>query len=415
MRQKSVILFLFSLVLLMVSCRTGDKPDYVPFGSGEIRIGALIPITGSDQASGVCIRTSLEFARQDVIAYLASVGKRATVVLDIADTKSDTAETLRKIIGLYSRGIRFVIGPYRDAEVAAIEKFADTHGMVIVSPSSGAASLAVRGDNIFRYISCDRVQGTAMNKMLTEDKIKVVLPLIRDDLWGTDLFTSTRNNFLNSGGDMEDPVLYDPDAAGFTAALSQLDANVEAQLQQHDPNEVAVYLVSSSEGANIMAAAKHYIHLNNIYWYGCSGMASNPRVLADSGSTLFAYTHGLPCPVYGLDDAARTKWEPLKERITALGLQPDIYAFTAYDALWVGALTYLSAGTSPGADLFKSAFIQVSGSYFGVTGNTALDDNGDRAAGIYDFLAVKHDTTGYCWKRVARYNALTGILTRVTE
>ena len=52
---------------------------------------------------------------------------------------------------------------------------------------------------------------------------------------------------------------------------------------------------------------------------------------------------------------------------------------------------------------------------FGATGNTKLDENGDRAVGNYDFWAVKHDSTGYNWKRIAKYNSVSGTLVRLAK
>ena len=416
MKTSKLIISLILLMILVCGCCKKEETIYKPVPASEIRIGALLALTGTGYSSGQGSQISLELARQDIIEYLANIQIQMKVTLVMADTKTDTAEALKQLKSLYDQGIRLVIGPYSSAEVLAIKGFADTHGMLIVSPSSVAVSLAIPNDNVFRFVSSDVIQGEAMNKMLVEDKIKVIVPFIRNDLWGKDLLAATQRNFVQGGGQVIDPVKFEPAANDFSAALSELDANVAAELNHHNPNEVAVYMLSFAEGDKILGEARKYASLNNVYWYGGSAFAQNVSVLNDTNAALFAYTHGFPCPVFGLDDAAKNKWQPLIERMRVqLGRMPDVYAVTAYDALWVSVRTYLSTGLSPDIRLLKEVYTMESYNFFGASGNTLLDENGDRAYGNYDFWAVKHDTKGYGWKRVAKYNSVTGLLTRVTE
>jgi branched-chain amino acid transport system substrate-binding protein len=416
MKKSQFLLILFLFILGNFGCRK-QEPAYVPVSADEtIVIGALLPLTGTGYSSGQSMAVSLGLARDDINAYFATAGIKEQLVLDIADTRTDTAEALNQLRGFYHKGIRLVVGPYSSAELAHIKSFADSHGMLIVSPSSVAVSLAIPGDNIFRFVSSDVIQGKAMSKMLTEDKIKVIIPLIRDDLWGKDLVAATSADFTKSGGVVQPSVKFAPGTTGFKAVLDNLDTIVAAELSHHNPNEVAVYMLSFSEGTSILAEAKQYEHLNNVYWYGGSAFALNASLLSDTSATLFSYTHGVPCPLFGLDDAAKNKWLPLQERIKSqVSRIPDVYSYTAYDALWVLVKTYQDSGKDPSINMLKSAFIHEAGNYFGASGNTQLDENGDRAIGNYDFWAVKNDSAGYGWKRVARYNSLYGTLTRLIE
>jgi len=413
MLKKSQLFFLALLVLIAVACAKNGTSGYKPATAANIHIGALLPLTGSGSSTGQSIRVSLGLAKQDLQAYLAAVGNPDELILDIADTKTDTVEALSQLKAFYDKGIRLVIGPYSSAELSALKSYADAHGVVMVSPSSTAVSLAIPNDNIFRFVSSDLLQGEAMTNMLVDDKIKVILPLIRDDVWGNNLLDAVRNDFVKAGGSVQTAVKYVPGTTDYAASLAQLDARVSAVLGQHNPNEVAVYMLSFGEGSVILAKAKNYTHLNNVYWYGGSAFAENPSVQADPDAAFFAYTHGLPCPIFGLDDAAKDKWQPLRDRIEAqLGRVPEVYAFTAYDALWVSVLASATAGPASGVALLKSTLVRVADNFFGATGNTKLDTNGDRASANYDFWAVKHDTTGYNWKRVAKYNSVTGSLVR---
>jgi len=405
---------LMILIVLLNGCCKNNEPIYQPVTAGEIRIGALLALTGSGYSTGQSSQVSLELAQRDIAGYLNQLGMDKKITVEVIDTKTDTAEALKQLKVLYNNGIRLVIGPYSSAEVAAIKPFADSHGILLVSPSSVAVSLAIPNDNVFRFVSSDVLQGKAMTKMLIEDKIKVIVPLVRDDVWGRDLLASTMKDFVAAGGKVHAPVMFLPKTTNFIPLLSKLDSNVAAELSLYDPGEVAGYLVSLSEGSYFLHDAVGKVNLNRVFWYGNSGFAQNASMLTDSTAASFACSHGLPCPIFGLDDAAKDKWQPLSDRIQAqTGHVPDSYAFTAYDALWVSVLSYLKAGESPDIAFLKLVFTLESSGYIGASGNTTLDVNGDRAVGNYDFWAVKRGSMGYAWQKVAKYNSTTDQLTRL--
>ena len=415
MKNTRFVTLIVLIILSAAGCRK-NEPVYQSVPRSEIKIGALLALTGTGYSSGQCLESSLELARQDIQEYYESIGIKCSVILVIADTKTDTAEALVQLKRFYDQGIRLVIGPYSSGEVHALKSYAGAHNMLIVSPSSVAVSLAIPGDNVFRFVSNDVIQGEAMNKFLLSDNIKVIVPLIRDDLWGTDLLDATRKNFVASGGKVTEPVKFDPALVDFSSVLHQVETRVSAELILHNPDEVAVYMLSFSEGDKILREAIQYPTLSNVSWYGGSAFAQNASVLNDTNAAQFACSHGLPCPVFGLDDAAKDKWIPLIDRIRSdIGRNPDVYAITGYDALWVGVRTYLSTGPTPDITLLKKVFTSESGNFFGASGNTLLNENGDRAYGNYDFWSVRNDQTGFEWKRVAKYNSVTGVLTRMAE
>ncbi len=414
--MKNIHLAFLIILICSLGCSKKQEVTYTPSGGAEIHIGALLPLSGSGLSTGLAMKVSIEFAAEDINTFFTTSGINQKLILDVVDTRTDTAEALKQLKIFYDKGIRMIIGPYSSAELSHIKNFADSNGMLVVSPSSVAVSLAIPNDNIFRFVSSDVVQGKAMSKMLSEDKIKVIVPVIRNDLWGNDLVNATGTDFINAGGMVQTSVRIEPGDTGFAAALDELDAVVAEELTHHNPNELAVYMLSFAEGTQILREAKKHAHLNNVYWYGGSAFAQNASLLNDTAAVLFAYTHGLPCPIFGLDEAAKNIWQPLKSRIeNKIARTPDVYAFTAYDAVWVLMRAYRSAGKNPSCDMLKEVFMNEAGSYFGASGNTLLDVNGDRAVGNYDFWAVKSDSTSYSWKRIARYNSLYGTLTRIKE
>ena len=70
----------------------------------------------------------------------------------------------------------------------------------------------------------------------------------------------------------------------------------------------------------------------------------------------------------------------------------------------------------------KNTFVKIANSYKGITGNTTLNQVGDRKYGDYDFWAVRnsgstHDS--FIWKRVGKYipdiRTEQGLITRSSQ
>jgi branched-chain amino acid transport system substrate-binding protein len=255
-----------------------------------------------------------------------------------------------------------------------------------------------------------------MTQMLVEDGVKVIVPLIRNDVWGNDLLGATTSDFTGRGGVVATATRYDPKATDFSVQMAEADSRVAALLGTYAAGEIALYLCSFGEGTSILTAAGGFPNLDTVSWYGSSAFAQNGQLPTDAAAAGFALAHKLPCPIFGLDEADREKWQPLKMRIEATtGHNPDAYALTAYDAAWVGMKSYLAVGTSPSISALKKEFVRQAEIYDGVTGNTALDVNGDRAVGNYDFWGMKQQSGTFSWVVMARYNSATGVLTRFVQ
>jgi branched-chain amino acid transport system substrate-binding protein len=403
----------FLILLILAGCHKIKEPAWEN-KSDDIKIGVLIDLTGSAGTVGENSQASLQLAKSDIQSWLFSIGMDSELRLIIEDTRTDTAAALEKLKELSAQGIRMVIGPYSSPELAHVKQYADEHDILLVSPASVIASLAVAGDNIFRYIPSDLIQTKATAALLTDDGIKWVVPVVRNDIWGNELLQSAANGFTAQGGGVAEALKYSISGSDIPEVVKRLDEEVGKALLAHPAQETGVYMLSYAEGTTIMNAAGKMENLKKVRWYGSSAFGMNKSILADPVAADFAISRGLPCTMYGLDESARHIWEPLKARITdVLGRQPDAYAMASYDALWVLAKTALSLGSDERISRLKIVFTEESNRYFGASGNTWLNEAGDRAFGNYDFWGVQPLGKGYEWKRLAWYNTATGTLVRL--
>jgi branched-chain amino acid transport system substrate-binding protein len=252
-----------------------------------------------------------------------------------------------------------------------------------------------------------------MNALLVDDNIELLIPVVRDDIWGNELLEAVSSFFVNNGGLIIPPIKYYPSADDFDFIAGKLDIKVNETLEIYPVDKVGVYLVGYGESNNILEAVQNFTMVHEIKWYGNSAFAEDKNILNNTEAASFANNVGLACPSYSLDEAAGDKWKPLLSLLKdTMGRKPEIFAFTTYDALWLAAKTYISTGENPSFSTLKKSFEEQAESYFGVTGWTSLDENGDRDVATYDFWGIAINDEKPEWEIMARFNNNTGVLER---
>jgi branched-chain amino acid transport system substrate-binding protein len=209
-------------------------------------------------------------------------------------------------------------------------------------------------------------------------------------------------------------VKYDPSIQDFSSYVTLLSNNLDAVLDQYPPEKTGIYLVSFSEGTDILNIASMQNSLGMVNWYGSSAFAESKSLLTDTEAADFAISQNFSCPVFGLDDNAKDRWLPLSAALESeLGRKPEVYALVAYDAAWLLTYTYLiNTGDITDIRNLKVAFTENANNHYGVTGWTGLNDAGDRAYATYDFFGIEKEGESYSWVRTAKFNNASGVLVR---
>jgi len=371
-------------------------------GTRDITIGALLPLTGELSSGGEDAQAALEIAADDINNYLSQVNSNARVILVIEDTQTSPAVALNKLDSLAQNGIKLVIGPDSSAEVQAVKAYADENEILVLSHASTAASLAIPGDNVFRFVPDHTHLAEALAVLMWDDGIRAIIPIWRGDVWGEDLLKATKEKFEKLGGNMIDGISYDPDAGSFGTELETLDSKLGEAIDEYGTSAVAVYLLSYEEALQILAQAQDYANLPQVKWYG-GGSQLNNAIVSDAQAAQFAAATGFLNPMYA------DKGSPVKKQIEdKIKRTPEPFALVAYDALWVGTKAYLTAGTNE-TGVLKKALLHEAEQYYGATGWTVLNEAGDRKFGEYDFCVIVKDNGTFQWKRIARYGSVLDV------
>ncbi|HWQ16353.1 MAG TPA: ABC transporter substrate-binding protein [Sulfolobales archaeon] len=362
----------------------------------EILIGALLPLSGDLAGEGALNRAAVEIAVDDLNNYVKTLGLPVTFRLIIEDSATDPTTALAKLQSLYARGVRVVVGPMSSAEVRNLKSYADGNKIVVCSQSSTAVDLAVP-DYIFRDVPNDLFQAKAIARLMMDYGVKYAYILYRNDAWGKGLADGTEARYKEIGGTVLGKVGFDPRKGDFSAELAAAASAVRDAVNRYGAGSVGVLLISFEEGGTVTAQAGGYPELMGVTWFGSDGTAMNLKILEAAGTQLVRVKH--LATIFAPTESP--KFMDFMNKFRArTGELPGTYPATAYDCVWLLGLAIIQAGKYDG-EAIKNAMLSVARNYFGVSGWTILDDNGDRASGDYDVWAVVTKDGKPSWEKVA--------------
>ncbi len=286
-----------------------------------------------------------------------------------------------------------------------IKPYADAHNILVISQGSTASSLAIAGDNIFRFCPNDMREAEAIVALMWHDGIRTIVPLWRNDAGNNGLHDSVKADFEKLGGTVTTGYQYQPTTTDFSAATTSVASQISTLLiAGADPSSVGIYLAAFDEVVGVFHSAENNSTLSSTHWYGSDGVALSAALVGDSDAAAFAANAGYPNPTFGLPDALQSLWQPVANAIEArTSITADAFALSAYDALFVVERALRDAGNLKDFAGFKAAFVNATNTYSGVTGSTALDGAGDRLNADFDFWAVRPTDGSYGWIRVGTY------------
>ena len=371
----------------------------------EIPIGALMAITGPLSSFGKRHSLAAQMAIDDVNEYVAKLGLNVRFKLIVEDTKVLPEEALARIQSLAAQGVKVVVGPLASSEVTAVKGFADANKIVVISHSSTAPALAIPGDFIFRFVPTDIYQGRALARLAEALGLRKVVVIYRGDPWGDGLFEAFKENFEGLGGTVRG-VRYDPTAKDLSPEVRIASESVSAWGAGPD---VGVLLISfEDDGISVLSSAKEDPVLMGVRWIGTDGTAISTKVAEQVGD-IAVKVGGFPNTLY--NPTLSPKQEEFRKRFYEVaGEDPDAYTYNIYDAIWVAALAIIEARTYD-SEIIAKILPDVASRYFGVSGWTILDENGDRAGGDYGIWSVVEVDGKYEWKLTGIYSLATDSVT----
>ncbi len=236
-------------------------------GDGVLRIGTLLPETGSLAFLGPPMIGGVDLAIEDVNAAGGFMG--ADVELspgDSGDTSTDTANAT--VDRQLSEGVDAIVGAASSAVTLTVIDKVVNAGVALFSPANTSAALSPYPDKglYFRDAPPDALQGEVLAGLIAEDGNSTLGLLVLNDPYGTGLADAIVENFEASGGEVVERVEYDPQASTFDAEVGQV--------QDADPDAIA--LVTFEEGSRILATmVEGGVGPRDVAVYGVDGNMGN--------------------------------------------------------------------------------------------------------------------------------------------
>jgi branched-chain amino acid transport system substrate-binding protein len=376
---------------------------------GIIEIGALLPVTGDASAHGDDIRITVALAEEDFNKYLEENGIDWRLKVVAEDTASNPVIALDKIAVLHARDISAIAGTYSSSELRNVKGYAENNNMLLISYGSTAPSLALAGDNVYRFVPDETIQAPAIAKYFESAGITNLVPIYRGDAWGDGLIDAIRSEFTAIGGVMDEGVRYNPEAIEFAAEVSSLNDMVTKHISDVGADKVAVVVVTFSEITPIAQSASQYDSLSQVLWFSTDTVVNDDQLKDDRIAQEFFNETGLVITAYALSSNPIS--DSINERAVAIsGKIPNTYALSAYDVVWGFGLAILETGETD-ADSIKAALPAVLENYSGAVGSIVLNEAGDMAEASYNIYDVKEPD----WTLIGSYDSTTDMLVFVAE
>jgi ABC-type branched-subunit amino acid transport system substrate-binding protein len=388
-------------------------------GKKEFVVGAILPFTGSLSSIGKSVKIALENAENDVNKHFEEMNSSSHFRLLMADSKTSPEESLVAIKKLHENGAKIIVGPATSTAVSAARGYADANNIILISYSSTSPLLSIKGDNLFRLVPDDTYQGKIIAQRMINDGIKVIVPFWRSDIYGNELYNSTKSNFEKLGGKVEEGINYHPYTGKFATSLhrinfimwnqdlEKLSGIVTDAVRKYGVHSVGVYIISYDEITPILIQAPLYGMLEKVRWYGSDSIAQNHHITKNVDSAMFAMKTNFTNPLYSISNETEESQALEKELEKKLHEAGSItYPAIAYDSYWIAALSLDKNSTIISykenfSKSFKELLVETAESFEGMSGRIKLNAAGDRIGGNYDFWIVgkDKDTQSYEWEK----------------
>ena len=401
-------LFRFAIVLMLLVVAACTKEDS---SSSEAittyPIAGLFSLTGNWSSLGVTSEAVLNIAIQDANAYLEDRGSQIRFSATVYDTKLDTALAKTYFNSAISTlESKFILGPQSSAEVGALLNLANSSKTLVISQGSTASSLALPNDAVFRFCPGDGPEGQAVSRTAYQAGKRMLITLARNDAGNLGLQSIVTQSFTALGGQTDNLEPYATTLTDFSAIIEELRTKIQSHISTYGVEAVGIYLASFDECTQLFSQATNDPILSSVNWYGGDGAVLSAALLADPNASSFAASVSFFAPNFGLPAQEHPQLSELAAAVrTKTSIDPDAYAISVYDAVWVLAITIADFPTSTtDFEILKDRFQEQANRFYGFSGPVLLNDNGDRASGAFDYWGIVEEGGNFTWQVVGKSN-----------
>lgn len=349
----SLAIFLAVLTAFPLSCSKKQSE------TKEIKIGAILPLTGSAAPYGENAKRGIELALSEINSKGGINGRLIKVIYE--DSKTEPKEAVSALNKLFSlEGIRLIIGDINSSGVLAMAPIAEKNKIVLLSPGASNPKISESGDYIFRNWHSDALEGQvdaeyAYSKM----GWRTAAILYVDAAYGVGLAETFRKVFDTLGGKIIIFESYAQDATDMRTQISKIVAAKPDGLYLPGwPKEMAVALKQLKElGSEIpILSAQGF---------------DDPLILNLAGNAAEGVIFSVPETPDPNNETVKAFLENYRKRY---GQEPGVCSASGYDALRIFAYAIDKVGDNvEQVQIILASLVD----FTGADGPVSFDEHGD--------------------------------------
>ncbi|MFO7737819.1 MAG: ABC transporter substrate-binding protein [Desulfatiglandaceae bacterium] len=334
-----------------------------PLNAAEVVVGAVTPLTGKLAGYGEGFQQAMLLALDEVNAAGGINGTPMNILFeDNGSTSKGSVSAIRKLITIHKFPVIF--GPAASSNFLAVCPIAQQNRTILIGAESAAADISKCGSYVFRVFPSDLLQGKGVAELTNYLGHKeLVLTYINND-WGVGLATVFKEKFLKDGGKLMDEFAYDEGKTDYRSEI--------LRIKKHSPKAV-VNLTYFKEAATMLKQA-YEIKLETQWLMGSA--AKSPKLVELAGEAAEGVIGTYP--TFSQDTPEFLAFKDAWEKKYPDKKMP-IFGEYNYDMVKLTAKA-LKAAQSMSVEDVRSALIEASKGYMGVTGEKTFDANGDVGA-----------------------------------
>ncbi|TRO56015.1 ABC transporter substrate-binding protein [Candidatus Bathyarchaeota archaeon] len=359
----------------------------IPLEDRTVQVGFIAPDTESLE-KWITVK---ELVEEDFNQYLGSLGYKIEFELLMDDGEGRAGVHLEKVQGFKSMDINLVIGGFLEQQVNGSLRYINDNEMILLSPSSRSSQYEIGADSLYRLsvpeeygnpVICEALQRTGADSIiLVYPESRKVAPL--------------RTVLVEKGVNVIGEVKSNP--VNLSETFSQLEEISGGS--GAGPNTVILFTFPDQLGF-LVENWDNYPNVCGLRWvYG-----DEPVELFTDDS--MNYPDNMDLTLVTLAPVMSERYISVSERYENMtGVPMDYQSACAYDAAYISAMSILQCQSRGGEDIVK-VLPDVADRFFGVSGWTRLDENGDRKYCSYEIWSIK-SSSDFTPSLMGRYDGVS--------
>lgn len=334
-----------------------SEPDL----NGKLKIGAVIPLTGSNATIGEDQRRGIELAVEAVNANGGVLGKELEVVVEDSEGSAQgTLTAARKLVSVDK--VPVVIGEFSSGNTIPLGEYLEGQHVVQINSSSSAPEIADIGEWSFSTLGLDDITGTFVAQTLRDNGYETASFMAPNNAFGQGLGKAAKAAFEAAGGELTESILYAEGKSDYRAELDRL-AGSDAQANIYTGYGTDVATINREAYEKGLDPAQFFC----IYTTLCA---------ADSDPQTVEGQFGFDTSFIG-EGSAATAYQKSYEEKYGEGFASSFNGYI-HDAVSIAAAAMEEAGSSEPAAVRDALASLGKQGYEGVTGEIKLDGQNQR-------------------------------------